>query len=287
MHVERVDRSRRQFRHDPRGGCLCEGATVGDQVIACDGQDVPVLAGEPSRATLLSALCGHPGAARIRRAAARCIAAAIALLTARSLLPERSRLVATIIAFCAGMTATDALAQNVVAHVNSVFYGGEQPFVLGWACQPSRNSLDIKISADARNGPFLLTGRVDFESDAGVGNAYRDPEGKRPLKLPVPSSMFVKGRGRKVYAGALPPKKLLPLYPARKARCQHTHWFSRRPRSWATCQAKQRAGQPFGDAVRVTAFATGRNRSHGAHQFAEQIHQCRCRCEVRKSDRTN
>jgi hypothetical protein len=36
------------------------GPTAGDQVIACNGRDVPVLAGESSRATLLSALCGHP-----------------------------------------------------------------------------------------------------------------------------------------------------------------------------------------------------------------------------------
>jgi HEAT repeat protein len=60
------------------------GATVGDQVVACARQDFPVLAGEPSRATLLSILGGRPGTARIWRAAARCFAAAIVLLTAFS-----------------------------------------------------------------------------------------------------------------------------------------------------------------------------------------------------------
>ncbi len=121
---------------------------------------------------------------------------------------ERSWLVATIlIAFCAGVTATERSAQNVVSHVDGVFYEGAQPFVLGWACQPgSRDSLDIKISADALNGRFLLAGRADFESDAGVVNVCRDWEGKHRFKLPLPSSMFVKGRDRKVYAEAMPPK---------------------------------------------------------------------------------
>jgi hypothetical protein len=146
------------------------------------------------------------------RGTSRFLVAAIALLTALSLLLERSRLVATIlIAFCAGVTATDALAQNVVAHVDGVFYEGAQPFVLGWACQPgSRDSLDVKISADAPNGPFLLTRRADFDSDVGVGNACRDREGKHRFKLPLPSSMFVKGRERKVYAEPLPPKGAPP-----------------------------------------------------------------------------
>ena len=186
-------------------------ATVGYQVIACDGEDVPVLTGEPSRATLLSTLV-RPGAGRIWRAATRRIAAAIALLTALSLLLERSwRVAAILIAFCARVTATDALAQNVVAHVDGVFYEGVQPFVLGWACQPgSPDSLGIKISADAPNGQFLVAGRADFESDPGVGNACRDREGKHRFKLPLPSSMFVKGRERKVYVEALPPKGAPP-----------------------------------------------------------------------------
>jgi hypothetical protein len=128
---------------------------------------------------------------------------------------ERSWLVATIlIAFCAGVTATETSAQNVVSHVDGVFYEGAQPFVLGWACQPgSRDSLDIKISADAPNGRFLLAGRADFESDAGVVNVCRDREGKHRFKLPLPSSMFVKGRERKVYAEAVPPKGAPPALP--------------------------------------------------------------------------
>jgi HEAT repeat protein len=65
-------------------------ATVGDQdFMACDRQDVPVLADEASRTALLSTLCGRAGAARIWRAAARCIAAAIVLLTALSLVPAQ------------------------------------------------------------------------------------------------------------------------------------------------------------------------------------------------------
>jgi hypothetical protein len=139
------------------------------------------------------------------------IRASSRLLRGKFLL-ERSRLLATIlIAFCAGVSTTEASAQNVVAHVDGVFYEGAQPFVLGWACQPgSRDSLDIKISADAPNGRFLLAGRADFESDAGVANACRDREGKHRFKLPLPSSMFVKGRERKVYAEAVPPKGAPP-----------------------------------------------------------------------------
>jgi HEAT repeat protein len=62
-------------------------ATVGEQnFIAVRPPDVPVLAGDVSRPTPLSTLCGLLGAARIWHAVARCFAAAaLALLTALSL----------------------------------------------------------------------------------------------------------------------------------------------------------------------------------------------------------
>jgi len=38
---------------------------------------------------------------------------------------------------------------------------------------------------------------------------------------------------------------------------------------------------------RITASAKRRRRSRGAHRIAEQIHQCRCPCEVHRFDRTS
>jgi hypothetical protein len=105
----------------------------------------------------------------------------------------------------------DVLAQNVVAHVDGIFYEGEQPFVLGWACQPgNKDSVEIRIYADAPKGAFVLAGRADFESDSGVSNACRDREGKHRFKLPLPNSMFVKGHERKLYADVIPPKGAPP-----------------------------------------------------------------------------
>jgi hypothetical protein len=99
----------------------------------------------------------------------------------------------------------------VVAHVDGIFYEGEQPFVLGWACQPgNKDSAEIRIYADAPKGAFVLAGRADFESDSGVSNACRDREGKHRFKLPLPNSMFVKGHERKLYADVIPPKGAPP-----------------------------------------------------------------------------
>jgi hypothetical protein len=105
-----------------------------------------------------------------------------------------------------------ALAQNILTHVDGVFYEGSQPFVLGWACERgNKASVDVKIHADAPQGPFVIAGRADTESDAGVINACQDRAGKHRLKLPLPSSMFVKGRERKLYAEAMPPQAAPPM----------------------------------------------------------------------------
>jgi hypothetical protein len=51
----------------------------------------------------------------------------------------------------------DAQAQSVITHVDTVAYEGEQPFVLGWACQPgNKTSVDVRIYADAPNGPVAV-----------------------------------------------------------------------------------------------------------------------------------
>jgi hypothetical protein len=112
---------------------------------------------------------------------------------------------------CAGAMGANALAQNVVAHVDGIFYEGEQPFVLGWACQPGdKDSVEIRIYADAPKGAFILAGRADFEGDAGVGNACQDREGKHRFKLPLPGSKFTKGHERKLYAEGVPLKGAPP-----------------------------------------------------------------------------
>jgi hypothetical protein len=89
--------------------------------------------------------------------------------------------------------------------------------VLGWACQPgNKASVEVRIHADAPNGPVAVAGRADVESDPGVGNACRDHEGKHRFKLPLPSAMFMKGRERKAFVEGLPvppaPPALAGLY---------------------------------------------------------------------------
>jgi hypothetical protein len=119
---------------------------------------------------------------------------------------------ASIVALCcAGAMRVDAWAQSVLAHVDTVAYEGAQPFVLGWACQPgNRNSVEVRIYADAPKGQFAVAGRADVDSDTGVANACHDREGKHRFKLPLPSSMFVKGRERKAFAEAMPAPSALP-----------------------------------------------------------------------------
>ena len=68
----------------------------------------------------------------------------------------------------------------------------------------NKNSVEVRISGDAPKGPFAAAGRADSESDPGVSNLCRDRDGKHRFKLPLLSSMFVKGRERKVFAAAMP-----------------------------------------------------------------------------------
>jgi hypothetical protein len=126
----------------------------------------------------------------------------------------RPRLAATIVVTlcCTGVTDGGALGQNVIAHIDGVFYEGAQPLALGWACQRgSKDSVEVRLYADASKTAFVLAGRADVESDPGVRNACQDHEGKHRFKLPLPSSMFVKGRERKLYAEAVPPQAAVPL----------------------------------------------------------------------------
>jgi hypothetical protein len=134
--------------------------------------------------------------------------------------------VAFVAALCsAGSAGIGAPAQNsgaprVVTHIDGVFSEGEQPFVMGWACQQgNKDSIDIRIYADrAPNdspaGTLVLVGRADFESDSGVNNACQDHEGsKHRFKLPLPVPMFAKDRGRKLYAEGIPVRGIIPPVP--------------------------------------------------------------------------
>ncbi|HKD25302.1 MAG TPA: hypothetical protein VKC66_05210 [Xanthobacteraceae bacterium] len=127
--------------------------------------------------------------------------------------------------YSAGSAGIGAPAQNsgapgVVTHIDRVSSEGEQPFVVGWACQQgSKDSIDIRIYADraphdSPAGTLVLTGRADFESELAVNNACQDHEGgKHRFKLPLPVPMFAKNRGRKLYAEGVPVRETIPPVP--------------------------------------------------------------------------
>jgi hypothetical protein len=127
--------------------------------------------------------------------------------------------------YTAGSSGIGAPAQNsgaprVVTHVDGVSSEGDQPFVLGWACQQgNKDSIEIRIYADrAPNGSppgtLVLVGRADDESDPGVTNACQDHEGgKHRFKLPLPVPTFAKDRGRKLYAEGIPVRGTIPPVP--------------------------------------------------------------------------
>jgi len=119
-----------------------------------------------------------------------------------------------------GATAQNSEAPRVVAHIDAVDSEGEQPFVLGWACQQgNKDSIDVRIYVDqapndSPTGKPVLVGRADFESDPGVNSACQDHEGgKHRFKLPLPLPMFAKDRGRKLYAEGVPVRKPIPPVP--------------------------------------------------------------------------
>jgi hypothetical protein len=155
------------------------------------------------------------------------------------------------------MMRADARAQNVIAHVDTVGYEGEQPFALGWACQPgNRNSVEVRIYADAPKGQFAVAGRADVESDSGVANACHDRDGKHRFKLPLPRSMFSKGHERNVFPEAVPgPGTLPPVIGAYKHRTTAPWVFttqseledlarrSNMPGSYSEARFSQLAGQ--------------------------------------------
>jgi hypothetical protein len=133
---------------------------------------------------------------------------------------------ALVTALCsAGSAGISAPAQNavtprIVAHIDWVSSEGEQPFVVGWACQQgSKDSIDIRIYADraphdSPPGTLVLVGKADFESELSVNNACQDHEGgKHRFKLALPVPMFVKNRGRKLYAEGLPVRGIIPTVP--------------------------------------------------------------------------
>lgn len=96
-----------------------------------------------------------------------------------------------------------AVAQGMVAHVDGVFREGAQLFVLGWACQQGNiASVDVKIYADAPKRTFVLAGRADSESDAGVANVCQDRAGRHRFKLPLPRDMSATGQPGKLHAEA-------------------------------------------------------------------------------------
>jgi hypothetical protein len=120
-----------------------------------------------------------------------------------------------------GATAQNSEAPRIVAHIDAVDSEGEQPFVLGWACQQgNKDSIDVRIFVDhAPNdsppGKPVLVGRADFESDPRVNSACQDHEGgKHRFKLPLPLPMFAKDRGRKLYAEGVPVRKPIPSVPS-------------------------------------------------------------------------
>ena len=125
-----------------------------------------------------------------------------------------------------GARAQSSAAPRVVTHIDGVFSEGEQPFVVGWACQQgNKDSIDVRIYADhaphnSPAGTLVLAGRADDESDPGVGNACQDHEGKHRFKLALPVPMFAKDRGRKLYAegtpvwGPIPPVSGAYKYPS-------------------------------------------------------------------------
>jgi hypothetical protein len=115
-----------------------------------------------------------------------------------------------------GARAQSSPAPRVVTHIDGVFSEGEQPFVVGWACQQgNKDSIDVRIYADhaphnSPAGTLVLVGRADDESDPGVGNACQDHEGKHRFKLALPVPMFAKDRGRKLYAEGTPVQGPVP-----------------------------------------------------------------------------
>src|SRR5215467_3034078 len=130
---------------------------------------------------------------------------------------------AFVVALCGvGSAGIGARAQNsgaarVVTHIDGVFSEGEQPFVMGWACQQgNKDSIDVRIYADraphdSPAGTLVLAGRADDESEPGVNNACQDHDGgKHRFKLPLPVTMFAKDRGRKLYAEGIPARGAIP-----------------------------------------------------------------------------
>ena len=69
-----------------------------------------------------------------------------------------------------GGPAQNSVAPRIVTHIDRVSSEGEQPFVVGWACQQgSKDSIDIRIYADraphdSPPGTLVLVGKADFES---------------------------------------------------------------------------------------------------------------------------
>jgi hypothetical protein len=119
-----------------------------------------------------------------------------------------------------GAPAHNAATPRIVTHIDWVSSEGEQPFVVGWACQQgSQDSIDIRIYADraphdSPPGTLVLVGKADFESELPVNNACQDHEGgKHRFKLALPVPMFVKDRGRKLYAEGLPVPGIIPTVP--------------------------------------------------------------------------
>src|SRR5215472_19164243 len=116
-----------------------------------------------------------------------------------------------------GAPAERSGTPRVITHIDGVFSEGEQPFVMGWACQQgNKDSIDIRIYADraphdSPAGTLVLAGRADDESDPGVNNACQDHDGgKHRFKLPLPVAMFAKDRGRKLYAEGIPARGAIP-----------------------------------------------------------------------------
>ena len=183
--------------------------------------------------------------------------------------PRWLKLTAAFVAvlYSAGSAGIGAPAQNsgaprVVTHIDGVFFEGEQPFVLGWACQQgNKDSIDIRIYADraphdSPPGTLVLVGRADYESDPGVTNACQDHEGKHRFRLPLPAPMFAKDRGRKLYAEGIPVRGAIPPVPgAYKHPSTHPWVFTTRseleemarrmnvPNSYSANRFSQLAGQ--------------------------------------------
>jgi hypothetical protein len=93
----------------------------------------------------------------------------------------------------------------IVGRIDGISHDGEQSFLSGWACQQGqKRSISLHVFADhlADDTPaeaFVGVGIANLDSEAAVGQACQDHEGKHRFVIELPAKFVANARKSKVY----------------------------------------------------------------------------------------